>query len=199
MNVPNGLFFGSCSRWEKTLLASFWMYESLEARSMSTKEPLIRLKQTNRNGNFSDREYQHISRTHTWGKHGGAERRRTGRSNTIRSPPSGQLCSCRAVGCLVRVFSLNMASLKSALVYSTRVLAALKRQVSCLFVCLFSTSRRELWKLFFGADLLSLQTHVVYIKRTLLLPRLPLFKRAEGKNDTHCNQHNDDMGLQFEN
>ncbi|XP_070706805.1 surfeit locus protein 1 [Pempheris klunzingeri] len=44
-----------------------------------------------------------------------------------------------------------MASLKSALVYSTRVLTALKTQ-----------------------------THVVYIKRTLLLPRLPLFKRTDG-------------------
>ncbi|XP_037608385.1 surfeit locus protein 1 [Sebastes umbrosus] len=46
-----------------------------------------------------------------------------------------------------------MASLKSALAYSTRVLTTLKRQ-----------------------------THVIYIKRTLLLTRLtPFFKRAEGR------------------
>ncbi|KAK5852385.1 hypothetical protein PBY51_023856 [Eleginops maclovinus] len=45
-----------------------------------------------------------------------------------------------------------MASLKSALVYSNRVLTTLKKQ-----------------------------THVIYIKRTLLLPRLPLFRRAEGR------------------
>ncbi|XP_076615076.1 surfeit locus protein 1 [Chaetodon auriga] len=44
-----------------------------------------------------------------------------------------------------------MASLKSALAYSTRVLTALKKQ-----------------------------THVVYIKRTLLLSRLPLLKRTNG-------------------
>ncbi|XP_054468477.1 surfeit locus protein 1 [Anoplopoma fimbria] len=45
-----------------------------------------------------------------------------------------------------------MASLKSVLVYSTKVLQTLRPQ-----------------------------SHVVYIKRTFLLPRLPLFKRAEGK------------------
>nr|XP_033502739.1 surfeit locus protein 1 [Epinephelus lanceolatus] len=45
-----------------------------------------------------------------------------------------------------------MAALKSALAYSTRVLTTLKKQ-----------------------------THVVYIKRTLLLTRLPLFKGAKGK------------------
>ncbi|KAK5901254.1 hypothetical protein CgunFtcFv8_026145 [Champsocephalus gunnari] len=45
-----------------------------------------------------------------------------------------------------------MASLKSALLYSNRVLTTLKNQ-----------------------------THVIYIKRTLLLPRLPLFKRAEDR------------------
>lgn len=45
-----------------------------------------------------------------------------------------------------------MASLKAAIVYSSRLLTTLKRQ-----------------------------THVVYIKRNLLLPRLTLFKRADGK------------------
>ncbi|XP_031173478.1 surfeit locus protein 1 [Sander lucioperca] len=45
-----------------------------------------------------------------------------------------------------------MAFLKSTLAYSTRAITTLNKQ-----------------------------THVIYIKRTLLLPRLPLFKRAEGK------------------
>ncbi|XP_041815670.1 surfeit locus protein 1 [Chelmon rostratus] len=45
-----------------------------------------------------------------------------------------------------------MASLKSALAYSSRVLTTLKKQ-----------------------------THVVYMKRTLLLSRLPLSKRADGR------------------
>ncbi|XP_034565284.1 surfeit locus protein 1 [Notolabrus celidotus] len=45
-----------------------------------------------------------------------------------------------------------MASLKAALVYSTRLITTLKKQ-----------------------------THVIYIKRTLLLPRLTVFKRADGR------------------
>lgn len=83
-----------------------------------------------------------------------------------------------------------MASLKSVLAFSTRVLTTVKKQVNDSFYYSYlrlyvlkknSTECCESHFSVVGADFVSLQTYVVYIKRTLLLTRQPLFKRADGK------------------
>lgn len=145
------------------------------------------------------------------GEHDGADRHQTGRCNTRSGPPSDQLCSWHFVGYLVQtlpvvslMFWSSMSSLKSVLAFSTRALTTLKKQVNDLFynsylrLYVLKKNSTECCESHFsvgGADFVLLQTHVIYIKRTLLLTRQPLFKRADGKNRNMLNLKNIVMTL----
>lgn len=103
LTLPNGFFLGSWSRWEMTLLASFWMYESLEARSMSTNVPLIQLKHTHRDGNYLRENINTFLDTRGWNTAGRGVSK-PGRSNSRSGPPPAELCGCYVVGCLITFY-----------------------------------------------------------------------------------------------